>query len=72
MKKFRCSYTWEHMDEVEDLKYLGDGRLLSCSGDQTVKMWNINDGSCVQSFSAEAYKLFVMSKQRLVAAVERP
>lgn len=71
-KKFRCSYTWQHMDEVEDLKYLGDGRLVSCSGDQTVKMWNINDGSCMQSFNAEAYKLFVMSNERLIAALERP
>lgn len=60
------------MDEVEDLKYLGDGRLVSCSGDQTIKIWNINDGSCMQSFAAEAYKLFVMRNGKLVTALERP
>ncbi|KAL5566956.1 hypothetical protein UlMin_030120 [Ulmus minor] len=46
-----CSATFEsHVDWVNDAVLAGDNRLVSCSSDTTVKVWNsVSGGTCIRT-----------------------
>ncbi|EPS68911.1 hypothetical protein M569_05855 [Genlisea aurea] len=46
-----CSATFEsHVDWVNGIVLTGGNKLISCSSDKTVKVWNcLSDGTCIQT-----------------------
>jgi WD40 repeat protein len=42
-----------HTDEINWLETTSNGLLISCSDDTTVKIWDINDCFCIQTFKDE-------------------
>jgi len=40
----------EHEQCIHKLKYLDDERLLSTSGDGTIKLWDVGNGSCTTTY----------------------
>ncbi|MGZ3633495.1 MAG: WD40 repeat domain-containing protein, partial [Parachlamydiaceae bacterium] len=43
-----------HSYSVYALTLLGDGNLASGSGDKTIKIWDLESGSCLQTLEGHA------------------
>ena len=54
--KFKCLQTLEgHSDNVYSVAYSPDGtKIISGSGDNTVKIWNANTGQCLQTLEGHS------------------
>ena len=39
-----------HTNSVFSIKKLPNNRLISCSRDKTIKLWDINTGECLRTF----------------------
>jgi WD40 repeat protein len=40
-----------HQGDVNAVDFLSDGRLISASDDHTLRIWNLEDGRCIQTLS---------------------
>ena len=69
--KQKLSQTYGHTSWVESLFGLQNGYLASGSGDQTIKIWNPNDGTLKQALtghSADVKLLLVLPNGGLASA----
>jgi WD40 repeat protein len=47
-----------HTDAVYCVKMLSNNRLASGSVDKTIKIWNLNDDSCVKTLNGHTKRIF--------------
>ena len=55
--KFTCLKTLEgHSNDVYSVAYSPDGtKIVSCSSDETIKIWDANTGNCLQTLEGHKY-----------------
>jgi WD40 repeat protein len=52
-----------HEQKINDVKYVSDNRLVSCSDDNTVRLWNYETGECVQLFHSQHKDIIVIDNK---------
>jgi WD40 repeat protein len=52
-----------HEDRIGDIKHVGGNRLVSCSYDETVRLWNYETGECVQLINCLLRQLSVIENK---------
>ena len=54
--KFKCLQTLEgHSNSLHSVAYSPDGtKIISGSGDKTIKIWDANTGECLQTFKGHS------------------
>ncbi|MBS1988025.1 hypothetical protein JST56_03455 [Candidatus Dependentiae bacterium] len=58
LNEIRCIATLKrHLEGVLFIKQLKDGRLVSCSDDETIKLWDLNTNKCIATL--EGHTSFV-------------
>lgn len=56
-----------HQGDINAIDFLADGRLISGSDDHTLRVWNLESGTCLQTLSGEH-----TDKVKAVVAVAKP
>jgi len=64
---FNFQRFYKHADFVQDIKYVGDGRLVSCAKGK-IRLWDIKKGKMLYETNFDAFRLFVTSKKSIIAA----
>jgi len=44
-----------HTDSVQDIILLTNGYLASCSADNSIKLWNLTEGTCVKTLNGQTF-----------------
>ena len=52
-----------HKGSVWDVKHVGDNRIVSCSGDKTVRLWNYERGGHLQKFNSLHRELLIIENK---------
>ena len=74
METFECLKTLTgHSDVVMQIEKLSINQIMSSSGDQTIKLWDIDTGICLKTFynENEVSSLKILSDETLAAGSKK-
>ena len=58
-----------HTNWIKSLATIDENHIVSGSDDHTIKIWNVNNGGCVKTYTAETYiKSIIVLKDRKIVA----
>jgi WD40 repeat protein len=66
-KRFQCHVEIEAKEELCDILYIGEDKLIVTASENAMQFWNISDGACVSSIEHNSIQLVLLQDHKLVS-----